>query len=431
MGNDPTRWLIAALLALGLARSGAPAHADPPMKDPSPTERSAVVAGNTAFAIDLFQQLRSESGNLFFSPFSLSTALGMTYAGARTHTEREMAEVLHFDLPQNRFHPAMGRLANEMETHAPHVAGGEPDPGEWGSDAASTHPELWVSNQLWAQHGLPLQESFQQTNRAHYGAKVRHVDFAQDTRDARRIINQWVSCKTRERIPELLHPGDVDSASRLVLTNAVYFRGFWGAQFDVQRTAPHSFAIGKRRLEEVQMMWQTASFSHAQMPDFTALELPYQESDLAMVVLLPNDLFGLEQLQRNLTPDLLIHTLSSLRERRVRLGLPRLQLRARFDLAKTLTGMGMASAFGSDADFSGMTGKRDLFIDKVIHEAEVEIDEEGSEASAATAVVMKLGASPSGASAGPIEFVADHPFLFLIRDRASGSILFIGRVVEP
>jgi serpin B len=376
------------------------------MKDPL-AARTDLVAGNSAFALDLYERLRAEPGNLFFSPFSISTALGMTYAGARAHTEQEMAAVLHFTLPQPELHAAMGRLSGEL--------------------VADSGSELLIANRLWIQAGEKLLDGFLQVNREHYGATPAEVDFEHQSESTRATINAWISAQTRERIPELLQKGDINAATALVLTNAIYFKGAWAQRFDAAQTQAGPFQAGPGRTADVPMMQQVGRFAHARGADFAALELPYEGGRLAMVILLPDAHDGLAGLERQLSPERIATCLAQLAEKRVSLSVPRLKLRSRCNLAATLAAMGMPSAFGPEADFSGITGTRDLFIDKVIHEAEIEVSEEGSEASAATAVTMERTGIPSV----PIEFHADHPFLFLIRDRESGAILFMGRVAEP
>lgn len=253
------------------------------------------------------------------------------------------------------------------------------------------------------------------------------VDFGRQPEDARQVINGWISAQTRERISELLQRGDLDAATVLVLTNAIYFKGSWVARFLASQTVTRPFHVGAARTVEVPTMQQVSRFAVARGVDFAALELPHEGTRLAMVILLPDAPDGLASLERQLSPEMLADCLARLSEEQVRLSLPRLKLRSRSDLAETLAAMGMPSAFTSRADFSGINGARDLFISKVVHEAEIEVNEEGAEASAATAVIMARESAP----AEPVEFHADHPFIFLIRDRESGAILFMGRVTEP
>ncbi len=373
----------------------------------SDADPQTVIQGNTDFAFDLYARLRREEGNLFLSPYSISTALAMTYAGARGETERQMADVLRFSLLQERLHPAFAALLL--------------------SDKATkdeSNYQLHVANALWGQTDYGFLEAFLTLTRKHYGAGLREVDFARATEQARQTINDWVEAQTERKIKELLQRGDIDSATALVLTNAIYFKGDWAQQFDKERTQDAPFRINAKETVTLPMMYQSGTFGFAALDDLSILELPYNRDTLSMVVLLPNAVDGLEGVETSLNRENLDRWLGLLREQTVRVSLPRFAIGARFDLGRTLAAMGMTDAFCSKADFSGMTGRRDLFISKVIHQAEVEVNEEGTEAAAATAVVMKK-------SAVSTTFVADHPFLFLIRNKQTGTILFMGRVVNP
>ena len=368
----------------------------------------AVVAGNTEFALDLYAKLRNEDGNLFLSPYSISTALAMTYAGARGNTATQMADVLHFSLEQERLHPAFAALESSVK------AAGD------GSNCT-----LHVANALWGQQGYGFLDGFLALNRKHYGAGFREVDFVQAAEQARQTINTWVAKQTQQIIKELLRKGDLDPADVLVLTNAIYFKGDWASRFDRQHTQDAPFRISETKQVVVPMMRQFQEFPFASGDDLDVLELPYDGDRLSMVVLLPKQVDGLATVEASLSRENLERWLGRLRQQAVRVSLPRFKLDFRADLAKTLAGLGMTDAFsGSKADFSGMTGRRDLFIGLVIHQAQVDVNEEGTEAAAATAVKMKRGPAPA-------EFVANHPFLFLIRDKQTGSILFLGRVLNP
>jgi serpin B len=374
---------------------------------PTEEDHEAVVAGNTQFALDLYARLRTEDGNLFLSPYSVSTALAMTYAGARGETERQMADVLHFTLGQEQLHPALAALGSSVK-----AAGGGP--------GCTIH----VANSLWGQQGYGFLEEFLALNRKHYGAGFSEVDFGGATEQARHTINAWVAQQTQQIIKELLQEGQLDPADVLVLTNAIYFKGDWASKFDPKQTQDAPFQISATDQVVVPMMQQFGRFAFADGNELDLLELPYAGERLSMVLLLPKKVGGLPALERSLSKENLHQWLGRLRQRPVRVSLPRFALGSRFDLTKTLEAMGMPDAFGGAADFSGMTGGRDLFIGLVIHEAKLEVTEEGTEAAAATAVKMKRGAPP-------LAFVADHPFLFLIRDRQTGSILFMGRVLNP
>jgi serpin B len=367
---------------------------------------------NTHFALDLYARLKEGPGNLFVSPFSVSTALAMTYAGARGRTAQEMADVLHFELPQERLHPIMGELVRALNV-----------------DTAPEGCQLSVANALWGQAGCRFLPSFLDLTVAHYGAGLHEVDFAGATEEARLTINRWVEEKTREKIVNLIPRGMLDPLARLVLTNAIYFKGAWQSPFNekITRDAPFTLLDGGK--VDAPMMHQTSKFGHFRGRGFQALDLPYAGKRLSMVILLPDDTDGLPELESSLTEANLTTWLAGIQQEEVVVAIPKFKMISQFELARDLAAMGMPTACSDAADFSGMTGARDLFISKVLHKTFVEVGEEGTEAAAATAVVMALTAAP--APREQILFRADHPFLFMIRDLHTGSILFLGRVMDP
>ncbi len=369
----------------------------------------AVVAGNTAFALELYGELKGSEGNLFFSPYSISSALAMTRVGARGETARQMSEVLHLTLPEEDLHPALASLQESLDQ---------------GSDGV----ELSVANALWGQRGTLFLEPFLARLRDSYGAEVREVDFAEATEAARQSINSWTADETRQKIQELIQPGILDASTRLVLTNAIYFKGRWASQFDPEETeaAPFTQLDGQR--VDVPMMHQKAQFRYAETPDLQVLELPYKGDALSMVVLLPRRIDGLGELEDALTEETLKRWLPAPgAQQEVVVYLPKFEITAEFRLDDALKALGMRDAFElPSADFSGMTGAAELYISAVVHKAFAAVDEEGTEAAAASGVVVGVTAAP----AAPTVFRADHPFLFLIRDQESGSVLFLGRVAQ-
>lgn len=373
--------------------------------EPAGTASPTVVDGNSAFALDLYQRLKDQPGNLFFSPHSISTALAMAYAGARNETEAQMARTLHFSLPQEKLHPAFAALDKDL--------------------AARKGCELAVANRLWGQKGYAFLDAFLGTTRDCYGAALEPLDFGTDAEGARKTINAWVEKQTRDKISGLLQPGSLGPDTKLVLTNAIYFKGKWDSPFDAGRTGDAPFQTSGDRKIDVRMMRQKGTYRHATAGAIQILELPYQEDALSMVVLLPREATGLADLEAGLTEASLKRWLSGLQSSEVDVSFPRLKLTSTFSLGNTLAGMGMPLAF-SNADFSGMTGSRELSLTAVIHQAFVDVNEEGTEAAAATAVELLKCLDHDT----PV-FRADHPFLFLIRDRKSGAILFMGRVVDP
>jgi len=379
-----------------------------PSIDQRETAVTTVSAGNTTFALDLYQQLRSQEGNLFFSPYSISTALAMTYAGARGDTEAQMTQTLHFDLGQDELHPAFAAL----EAHFAQIQ-------------AKGDIAMYVANSLWPQVGYLFLPAFLEMCQRFYGVQITPVNYAGDSQGARQLINAWVEEKTRDKIKELLKPRHVASWTTLILVNAIYFKGNWASQFDKQATRDGRFYRTTLDPVKAPMMEQKARFGYLEADGLQVLELPYVGGDLSMIMLLPGDKAGLPALEDSLTVDNLALWTQHLRRMEVQVFLPRFKLTGEFDLSKTLIAMGMIDAFGP-ADFSGMTGQRDLFISAVVHKAFVDVNEEGTEAAAATAVVMGRSAPMP-----PPLFRADHPFFFLIRENSTGSVLFLGRVVDP
>ncbi len=377
-------------------------------KAPAPEDFTAVVSANNRFALDLYAEIRGEQGNLFFSPASIATALAMTHAGARASTESEMAKVLHFDLPAERLHPSFAALNRNLnETGKPY--------------------ELRVANRLWGQKDYGFLSSFLQVTREHFGAELAEVDFVRASQAARREINAWVEDQTNDKIRDLVPEGALNDTTRLVLTNAIYFLGTWEEQFNKDVTRDEPFRLDAEQTVEVPMMYQKGEFDYGAANGVQLLGLPYEGADLSMLVLLPKEVDGLGALERELTTERLKEWTSDLREQKVHVSLPKFKTTSEFELKKALSSLGMPSAFDPErADFSGISANEKLFISAAIHKAFVDVNEEGTEAAAATGIVVGT------TSFQPIPtFRADHPFIFLIRDNRSDAILFLGRMVDP
>jgi serpin B len=373
---------------------------------------AAVVKGNDQFAFDLYARLRDQPGNLFLSPYSISDALAMTSLGARGETAAQMAKVLHFPPDGARVHPAFAALVRKIN-------GTEKQRGY----------QLRVADALWGQKDYGFLPEFLRQTQEFYGAGLREVNFAGDPEGARRTINAWVEEQTQNRIKDLVGPGAITRATGLVLTNAIYFKANWEHPFSERATRSEQFTLAADKTVNVPLMHQTAEFSYFDGGTFQALELPYQTGDLSMVVLLPRAADGLPGLESALTAERLEDCLSKLRPHQVEVSLPKFRTTCAFELKDTLSAMGMDLPFSRRADFSGMTEKERLFLSAVIHKAFVEVDEKGTEAAAATAVVITRAALP--APRPRVVFRADHPFVFLLRDRQTGSILFLGRLSNP
>jgi serpin B len=405
-------FLLLLLTCLVLPLAGLAAEAP----QSSTADQKAVVEGNNAFAVALYGQLRSHDGNLFFSPESISTALAMAYVGARGDTAAEMAKTLHFTLPPERLHPAMGVLLADL--NAPHHG-----------------YQLRVADALWAQRDYVFLDDFLKLTKSDYGAGFNPVDFKGSTEAARLTINQWIEQKTENKIKDLLQPGVLDSLTKMVLTNAIYFKGDWQTPFTKAWTEDDDFHLSPAKNVKAPLMHLTEGFDYFDGGTFQALEIPYESGDLSMIVFLPKEIGGLPALEKSLTASHMKQWLDQLQPvPKVILTLPKFQMTRQFGLAGTLAAMGMPSAFDdNNADFSGMTSKRELFISAVIHKAYINVNEKGTEAAAATAVVMHkaMGMPPRRELPPPPVFRADHPFVFLIRDNRSGGILFMGRVTDP
>jgi serpin B len=373
-----------------------------------------LVSGNNAFALDLYQALRSGSGNLFFSPYSISAALAMTYAGARGETEKQMSQALHFELPQAQLPPSFKALAEELAKRGQGAAGKD----EKGF-------RLNIVNALWGQDGYEFLAAFLSLLSSNYGAGLERVDFSQPEK-ARAQINDWVSQQTEQRIQNLIPSGALNDATRLVLTNAIYFNAAWAMQFSKTATQDGPFTRLDGSQVTAPLMHLTESFGYAAGKGYQAVELPYDGRELSMVVLVP-ETGQFEGFESSLDAVQLDGILAKLSAQQVALTLPKFEFDSSFSLKATLSAMGMPVAFTGDADLTGMTSKRELLISDVFHKAFVTVDEDGTEAAAATAVVVGLTSMP----VEPVEVKVDRPFLFLIRDLKTGAILFLGRVLDP
>ena len=369
----------------------------------------ALASANAVFALDLYAKVGSEPGNLFFSPYSVSSALAMTSVGARGSTAQEMASVLHLDWPGAQ--SAFGRMQSRLN--------------ELGKEEGV---EFSVANALWLQQDFRFLDAFLGEVKGRYAAAFRSADFRAAAEAARTEINGWVSERTRAKINDLFAPGTLDATTRMVLVNAVYFNGKWLHPFDKRRTRQAPFFPAPGKDVKVQTMNQKRKFPYAEDGQVQLLDLPYAGGELSMVVVLPRARDGLNALESDFGQEKLSAWTKALAQTEVVVSLPKFRAVSEFSLGETLASMGMREAFTRSADFSGITGGKDLFISAVVHKAFVDVNEEGTEAAAATGVAMRLTAVRS---APPKVFLADHPFLFLIRDRASGSILFMGRVVNP
>jgi serpin B len=404
------RPLLAGLLVLAAVVATVPSRAEE--KPVNKQDQSALVRGNNQAALALYAQLRGREGNLIFSPYSISTALGMTFAGARGETAEQIAKALHFDLPPDKLNAAFGSLIKEIN----------------GAGKERSY-QLSTANALWAQKGYSFLPAFLQITKEDYGAGLKEVDF-KETEQARKTINAWVEKETRDRIKDLLKPGVLQPDTRLVLTNAIYFKGDWTSQFKKEATHDGPFFLAGGKEIKVPLMHQTHRFSYFEGDTFQALQMPYVGNHLAMVVLLPKKKDGLADLEKALTADKLKEWTDKLRTEEIIVTLPKFKATTDLSLKKTLSDMGMPIAFTARADFSGITRSESLLISDAIHQAFVEVNEKGTEAAAATAITFAPTSAPVNPKP-PVVFRADHPFVYVLRDVRTGSILFMGRLVDP
>jgi len=385
-----------------------------PCSAPVPEGDAAAVTVN-AFAVDFYKQVRKPEGNLFFSPYSISMALGMVYAAARGNTAAQMAKTMHFSPDQPEANKVCGALNAQI------LAAGQ-----------KKAMELNVANALWTEKSYPLLKEYLEAIRTDYQGGIRQVDFLHSPESARETINGWVEEQTKDKIKDLLPPGAIDAATRLVLANAIYFKGTWESPFMKELTQELRFTLLDGNEVKVPMMHRTDYFGYADEAGLQVLEIPYKGGELAMIILLPSKDKTLEDFEHSVTRDKLGQWVEKLEMREVVVFVPRFKMTSDIRLRTALTGLGMTHAFSpSQADFSGMTGNnKDLFIGEGFHKAFVEVNEKGTEATAATGIGMFAG-MPQKGPAPSLVFLADHPFLFLIRHKPSNCILFFGRVTNP
>jgi serine protease inhibitor len=375
---------------------------------------TAVTPNNVAFALDLYRALaRGGDRNVAFSPWSVAGALAMTYAGARGETAREMERVLHLSSDPAQTHQAFADFAD--------VIARIQELGQVRLDAATS---------IWPHAEVTLLREYRALLERYYGAAVTQVDYA-DRAAAERLINEWVASRTQGRITDLVS-GALDRLTRLVLVTAVFFKGRWEEPFDADCTSEGRFWLGRWRSVAAPMMELWQALPYAETGDVQVLELPYAGGDLAMLILLPRSRDGLGKLEGALTPEYVASLCGGLADRLVRVQLPRFRITWTLDLQRTLAALGMRKAFDAgEADFSGMDGtKGSLVVGPVIHKAYLEVNEEGTEAAAASAVVMVTGEAPSWME-DVIPVIVDHPFVLAVRERSTGNLLFLARVVDP
>ena len=391
--------LLIGVIMFGLAQSSV-----------SLTDMQEVVAANNDFAMALYGRIRNNSvgSNIFFSPFSVSSALAMVYAGADGNTKTEMGKVLKLDSVAGSVHAGFNQLFEAFN-----------DP--------TNNYTLNVANAFFGRNEYPFLESYLDVVTQYYSALVENLDFAGDADGSRQHINDWVANNTNQKIKDLLGDGTIDPLTAAVLVNTIYFNGLWKTKFAIANTTSSAFNTSETSSTKIKMMNLNATmFNYAEVNSMKSkiLELPYAGDEVSMYILLPNTTNGLPALESELTAAKLDNAISSMRERKLDVSIPRFEMTLKLDLKKMLVAMGMKDLFGN-ADLSGIDGTRNLVVSKVVHQAYINVSEEGTEAAAATAVVIRFTSAPI-----PTTFKADHPFMFFIREKVTGSILFSGRVVN-
>lgn len=385
----------------------------PPKADDISSTQSGiqeVVNANNQFAFELYSGLNKEQdGNIFYSPYSISAAIAMTYEGAKGQTADEMKSVFHFP-ESNILRPNFAAIYNNI-------------------NKKDKEYKLSTGNALWAQQDYQFLPDYLETVEKYYGGKATNLDFVEESEKSRQTINSFIEQQTNDKIKDLIPPGVLNAYTRLVLTNAIYFKGTWVKQFDKSDTRDQDFTTISGQKVKTPMMQLTgddAEFNYAETDDIQILEMPYEGEDLSMLVLLPKE-NNLETVEESLTNQKLSEWKNMLSEQRVDIYVPKFKFETKYFMVETLSNIGMPTAFTGAADFSGMDGTQDLLIQNVIHQAFVEVNEEGTEAAAATAVVVGIE------SVGPRIpiFRADHPFIFIIQEKGTGNILFMGRVADP
>ena len=391
--------ILSALLSSGCDKDIVAPIADDSQADD--TEVINVVDNNNQFALELYSELNDNEDNVFFSPYSIAAALAMAYEGARGETAEEMQSVLHFpenDIIRRSSYARIHNLINKQDKDY----------------------KLYSANAFWAQEKYPFLAEYINIVQKYYAAEANNLDFVTETEKSRQTINNWVEEQTNDKIKDLIPSGAINPLTRLVLTNAIYFKGDWVLKFNKRKTREADFRISPDKTVKVQMMSLTgnkAKFNYAFIPDeeLQIIELPYEGEELSMLILLPKE-GGLSSFEESLTAEKLNELRNRMRETKIDVYMPKFKFETKYFLPETLSKMGMPTAFKwPGADFSGMDGTQDLFISKVIHQAFVEVNEEGTEAAAATAISMELGAMPNF-------FRADHPFIFMIQERGSSFI---------
>jgi len=411
--NKPLISALMIVLSLCLVACSSPVAAEVVKSDKAritspqvtPADLEQLISGNSTFALELYQQLKREDDNLFYSPYSISLMLAMAYAGANGETKSQMADALDFTLPDEALHLAMNYLSLELAKRS-----------------SSDKFRLSIVNDTWGQRDYKFLDPFLDTLAQNYGAGLRVLDFINDPEAARKVINDYIYEQTQELIKDLIPEGSINTYTRLVLTNAIYFKAEWQYKFNKEETRDGTFNLLDGSHVNASMMNQRRTWGYSEGDSWQAIELPYLGGQMAMDIILPEQF---EEFESSLNAQKIDEIIGAMVQDDIQLALPKFNFGSDFSLKQALSALGMPIAFDElRADFSGITDVENLHIQDAVHKAYVAVDEEGTEAAAAGAVIV-------GTTSLPKMFTVDRPFIFLIRDVQTGTMLFIGRVMNP
>jgi serpin B len=370
-------------------------------------DAQTIVEGNNQFAFDLLKQLKDQNKNVFYSPYSISTALFMTAAGARKNTEKQMLDVLHQTNNSLEYHKKFGETILKVGN--------------------KKNVELQIANSIWPQKGYNLKKEFINLLKTAYKSQIIECDFAKSPNEEAKKINKWVEDKTKDKIKDIIRPDAIDASTKLVLANAIYFFGEWKTAFDTANTKEAAFTKNDGTIVNTKFMNAEYPMKYATDDIFKAVSIPYKNNEVSLYILLPNHIDSFNVSLKSLDIRRFVLLDKAMMDQKINLSLPKFNITSEFNLEDKLPSMGMSDAFSSKADFSGMTGDSALRISKVIHKAFIEVSEKGTEAAATTVVIM----SRDGGSHKPITFKADRPFIFMIKDNTTGQLLFVGILNDP
>ncbi len=398
-------------IGVGDAKPGQSQNADVAARttiQATPAAIEAVVAAND-FAVRIFRQVAIPGQNVFLSPYSINVAFNMAMAGASDYTLEEFLKVFGHPGGEEKAQKNTGELLSYIN-----------------SIQARGEVLLAAANAIWPDKKFKLLPAFEEILKQIYQVEMQPLDFAGEKSAVVKAINSWVEEKTAGKIAGPFNEGMVDEKTGIILVNAIYFKGNWAEKFDKSATQPADFHVNAEKTVKVSMMRQSEEFMYVSGPEFKAIELPYAGNDLGMLLLLPAEGLSVEELETKLSPEFLDATLAGMHKEEVMLGLPSFKLETEFSLNSAMKALGLSRAFSEQAEFNRITAEKGMFISSAIHKAFVEVNEEGTEAAAITMMEMQCESYQE-----PPSFIANRPFIFIIRERQTGCILFIGRLANP